>query len=108
MYHIRVRIHRWVIWWFYLGLVCGVVALVNILFRDLARTQEKVILIVGILHWVLGGIVCWTFEGIQIDASQRLPDRNQAERRDAVAKEWHPASDFILPGGRRSVLPSKY
>ena len=39
--HFGLRIHRWVIWWFCLGLVVGVVALVNILFRDFPRTQEK-------------------------------------------------------------------
>jgi H+/Cl- antiporter ClcA len=64
--HIHIRIHRWVLWWLYLGVVFGAVALVNIFFRDLTRTQDKVILVVGIVHWVLGGIVCWAFEGVRI------------------------------------------
>jgi len=59
VHHIHVRIHRWVVWWFYVGAVCGVTALVNILGRDLTRTQELIILIFGVLHWLLGGLVCW-------------------------------------------------
>jgi hypothetical protein len=34
--HIHLRIHHWVLWWFGVGIVCGVVALVNIFSRDLA------------------------------------------------------------------------
>ena len=106
MSHIHIRIHRWVIWWLCLGVVFGAIALVNILFRELTRSQDKVILIVGIVHWVLGGFVCWAFEGIKIAPAPRQeppqPDRTQATR------EWHSASDFILPGSRKSILPPRY
>jgi hypothetical protein len=64
--HIHVLIHRWVIWWLCLGVVVGAVALVNILFRDLTRTQDKVILVVGIMHRVLGGIVCRSEENVRL------------------------------------------
>ena len=50
---LSVRIHRWVLWWFYVGIACGAVALANIFFRDLTRTEEKVILGVGVLFWLL-------------------------------------------------------
>jgi hypothetical protein len=48
--HIQVRVHHWVLWWFYVGIVVGVVALMNILLRDLSPTQETVILMMGALH----------------------------------------------------------
>ena len=39
--HFRVRIRHWVAWWFYVGVVCGVIALVNILGRrSLAHTGK--------------------------------------------------------------------
>jgi hypothetical protein len=47
------RVHHWVLWWFYVGIACGVVALVNILFRELTRTQETVILAIGVFFG------CW-------------------------------------------------
>lgn len=106
MTHLHIRIHRWVIWWLSLGVVCGAVAMVNIFFRDLTRTQDKVILIVGVLHWVLGGMVCWAFDGIRIDAPP--PSKRIDAERPETEREWHSASDFLLPGGRKSILPPKY
>ena len=106
MSHIHIRIHRWVLWWLCLGVVFGAVALVNILFRDLTRTQDKVILVVGIVHWVLGGIVCWAFEGIKITAAPP-PERHPPARME-VEREWHSPSDFVLPGCQKSILPPRY
>ena len=104
--HIRVRIHRWVIWWLCLGIVFGAIALVNIFFRDLTRTQDKIILVIGVVHWVLGGVVCWAFDGIKVQAI-KPPERRQAAQVDE-AREWHSASEFVLPGGRKSILPPRY
>jgi hypothetical protein len=104
--HIHIRIHRWVIWWLCLGVACGAIALVNILFRELTRTQDKVILLVGIVHWVLGGMVCWAYEGIKISPVSP-PEQEHAAPVEA-ATEWHSASEFVLPGTRKSVLPPKY
>ncbi len=106
MNHIHIRIHRWVIWWLLLGVVVGAVALVNILFRDLTRTQDKVILVIGIMHWVLGGIVCWAYEGVRI-TTVPPPERHQVPRTEDT-REWHAASEFILPGGRKSFLPPRF
>ncbi len=106
MNHIHIRIHRWVIWWLCLGIVFGAIALVNILFRELTRTQDKVILLVGIVHWVLGGVVCWAFEGVKITpAPPREPEQPAGT---GAVKEWHSPSDFVQPGSRKSLLPPKY
>ena len=61
----HLHIHHWVVWWFYVGLVCGVVAMVNIFTRDLSRSQDHLILLVGIIFWVLGGVVSWAAKGIE-------------------------------------------
>jgi hypothetical protein len=94
-------------WWFYVGVVCGVVALINILGRsDLTRTQERIILLIGVVHWVLGGLVCYAFDAVRIveeGTAERLKREEPTRPRDAP--EWHPASDFILPGTRKRVLP---
>jgi hypothetical protein len=104
--HIHVRIHRWVVWWFYVGLVGGVVAVVNIVGRHLTRTEEETFIVLGVLHWFLGGFVCWALEGIQVQPPQ-LPEQNPPTRA-ASEMEWHPASDFVLPGGGKRLLPPKY
>jgi hypothetical protein len=104
--HIHVRIHRWVVWWVYVGLVGGVVALVNILGRHLTRTEEQTFIIFGVLHWFLGGFVCWALEGIQVQPAPQLPEQ-QPPARNSSGMEWHPASDFVLPGRGKRLLPPK-
>lgn len=103
---IRLRMQRWVMWWIYVGIVCGVVALVNILGRDLSRTQDKVILLVGIAHWVIGGLVCYACDAIRVEQSSEPKHREAAKQWEGT--EWHPASDFLLPGNKKSLLPPKY
>ena len=106
MAHIHIRIHRWVVWWLALGVLFGAIALVNILFRELSRTQDKIILAVGILHWVLGGVVCWAFEGVRVEIPPS-PGTHPSGLAHAD-REWHSASEFILPGGRKSLLPPRF
>ncbi len=100
----HVRIHRWVLWWFYVGVVCCVVAVINILGRDLSRTQEDVILLIGALHWLLGGLVCYACDAIRIEGLSQQP-KDKEPSRAWEPPEWHPPSDFLFPGSRKSLLP---
>ena len=68
-----VQVHRWVLWWFWLGVILGAIALANILLRDLPRTQEQILLGVGVIHWLLGGIVCYAVEGIRFEKPPVTP-----------------------------------
>jgi hypothetical protein len=65
------HVRRWVRWWFYVGIVCGAVALANIFFRHLTRGQEELILFLGVLHWLLGGLVCWAWDGIRVEKADQ-------------------------------------
>jgi hypothetical protein len=109
MVHIQLRIRRWVLWWIGLGVIMGAVALMNILARNLTRSQEDLILIVGMLHWILGGVVCWAFEGIRVEErslpSSHQPTPIQKPSAMAVEREWYSASTFLVPGGRKRLLP---
>ena len=107
MSHIHLRIHRWVVWWFYIGLIGGVVALVNILGRHLTRSEEETLVILGVVHWFLGGFICWALEGIQVQAPPEAAEYRPLAR-IAPEMEWHPASDFLLPGRGKRLLPPKY
>lgn len=70
------HVRRWVRWWFYVGVVCGAVALANIFFRSLTRAQDDAILFVGVMHWLLGGLVCWALDGIKVEkAHPRLAEK---------------------------------
>lgn len=108
--HIHVRVHRWVLWWFIVGVVLGAVALTNILLRDLSRAQERIILIIGALNWLLGGVICYGCGGIRIERPNERSGTADlvTEVRGGLQKEWHAASDFLLPGNRKSLLPPKY
>jgi hypothetical protein len=105
--HIHIKIRRWVLWWFYVGVVCGVVGVVNILTRDLTRVQEHLVLTVGVVHWVVGGLVCWASDAVRIHEVSPPAERHELTP-DVPAREWHPGSDFLLPGHRKSLLPPKY
>lgn len=109
--HIHVvRARRWVFWWFVVGVVCGTVAVANILGRDLTRTQERVILLLGVAHWVLGGIVCFAWDAIRISDSPeppRTPVENAPPRMEP-REAFYSASDFLVPGARKSLLPPGY
>ena len=105
---IHLRIQRWVMWWFYLGVICGAIALVNILGRQLTHAQEAILLAFGAAHWLLGGIVCWAFESVRVEAQRESsPESTQKPQYAAPEKEWHPASDFLLPGGSTMLLPPR-
>jgi len=105
--HVYVRIHHWVLWWFYLGVVGGAIALINILTRDLTRAQERVILVIGLLFWLLGGLVCHAYDGVQIETPRRQSTRNDRPEVEQQ-REWRPVSDFVLPGRRKDLLPPKH
>ena len=92
------------LWWFDVGLAIAAVALVNLPFLNLTRTQEQVIFIFCVLNWLLSGLVCWAYEGI--------PSGNHVQSQKPVQttavpteREWHSASEFRLPGGGRTLPP---
>jgi len=103
----QVRIHRWVLWWFYLGIICGAIALINILGRDLSPVQVKYVLALGVLHWLLGGVVCYCCGGVRIEP-QAQHRKKPGQPGASQLREWHSASEFLLPGNRKSLLPPKY
>lgn len=64
---IRLRVHHWVVWWFWLAVIFSGVSLLNVLVRNLTRPQDKVVAIVSALFWVIGGIFCYAVEGVQVE-----------------------------------------
>jgi hypothetical protein len=72
-----------------LGIAGGVVALLNILGRHLTRGTEDILLVLGIMHWFLGGLVCWALEGIQIHATQTRWARMQAIAAESLHVRLH-------------------
>jgi hypothetical protein len=102
--HIHVK--HWVLWWFYLGVLCGVIAMINIFFRDLSSEDIRLVLVFGVLHWVLGGVVCYCLDGVKIVQAAKL-SKAEAPHSDPQT-EWHSPSDFLLPGNRKSILPPRY
>ena len=105
--HVQIRVRRWVIWWLYVGVALGVIAIGNILARDLTHRQIRIALFVGVVHWVLGGLICYVLDAVRIE-QKAPPPRAKEVGGIAPEKEWHSASDFLLPGGGKSVLPPRY
>lgn len=104
--HMNLRVHHWVIWWFGFGIVCGAVEAVNILADNLTRTGDKIALILGLMFWTLGGLVCYALDGIQVErTTESRTDNHPAHA--AGTMEWHPASDFLLPGDHHTILPPR-
>lgn len=96
-----VRVHRWVAWWFFLGVFGGIVGLVNIFVLDLTRYQERVILLIGIVHWLLGAIVCWAWEGVKLGPSkQKSPAHGQPANSVAQEEEQNIAVELLTHRNR--------
>jgi hypothetical protein len=106
--HFHVRIRHWVAWWFYVGVVCGVIALVNILGRNLSPTQKDIVLIVGALFWLLGGLACYGYDGVRIEMPPKSSGIAAGPETSRQQMEWHFASEFVLPGNRKNILPPRY
>jgi hypothetical protein len=103
--HIHVRIQHWVLWWFSVGVVVGAIALTNILLRDLSRSQERAILLIGVLNWLLGGIVCYGYDGIRIEKPGR-PGQIERLGRPRNADASGMASGVRFCSARQSQEPS--
>jgi hypothetical protein len=86
--------------------ICGAIAVVNILAHNLTHTEDQILIILGVSHWLLGGMVCWAFEGVRVEPPPSEPISPSAQ--NTPATEFHPASDFLLPGSRRNVLPWRH
>jgi len=106
---IKARIQRWVIWWFYVGVICGIIVFANILMDNFTVFQERFLLAVGAAFWLLGGFVCWAYDAVDVETSapteSATPDKPAATTPET---EWHPASDFLLPGRKKSLLPWRH
>ena len=102
-----IRFRPWVVWWFCLGVIGGVVALVNIFFMDLTRTEERVILFLGVVHWLLGALVCWAWESVKLErnhpiryaAARTVTDVGQESGRNVAFQHYGQMSP------RRSSVP---
>ncbi len=92
MLHVR----RWVVWWFYVGVVCGVVALANIFFRHFTRTEDEVILLLGVLHWILGGLVCWAWEGVTLEKPVQGQETQKMGQAGLETEKKRIASELLL------------
>ena len=81
--HFHVRIQHWVLVWFYVGIACGVIALINILFRDLSPADIRLALIFGVLNWALLGVVCYCLDGVKIEKPPQPPLKTRDTASDA-------------------------
>jgi hypothetical protein len=103
-YHVHLR--PWVRSWIYVGIVCGIVAVVNILFRDLSGLQIAMIIAMGALFWSMVGIAAWGYGGIRIVPAP--PVSRTPETLTPPQQEWHAASDFLYPGAGKALLPPRH
>src|SRR5437764_5600755 len=102
---VRLRFHRWVIWWLVVGIIGGAIAITNLLAHHVTAAEDRILILMGAAHWVLGGIVCWAFEGVKMESAPESSSPAIENSRDSgAATEYHPASDFLLPGRRQSLL----
>ncbi len=98
------RVRRWVLWWIYVSIACGIAAMSKILFQDLTRAQEHILLFVGIMNWILGGLICWALGGVRVQTFKPVSGGNPSQD-DSEDHEWHSASDFLIPGTKHIFLP---
>ncbi len=84
---VHIRLSRWVVRWFWSSVGLGAIAIANMIGRDLTRRQDRNILMLGIVNWVLGGLICFALDAVRIQSAAR--------------EDGHEASDFHFAGKRR-------
>lgn len=102
-----IHVRRWVRWWFYVGVVCGAVALANIFLRELTRAQDEIILFLGVVFWILGGLVCWALDGIKVEHSP-APRRPNEPPQPIQPKEPAALAEDLMLRCRLSPSPSEH
>jgi hypothetical protein len=103
-FHLRVR--RWVFDWFVIGVVCGIVVLVNVFFRKPSADDVALSLFFGGLYWVIGGIICYGLEGVKFEPPHAV-EHGETIMTTADQRQYHCASDFVLPGNSRHLFPRR-
>ena len=99
----KIHLHRWVVWWFWLGVLGGAIALPNIIFRHLTHLQETVILLFGVVHWLFGGFVCWAWEAVKIEPEHTTEPGGQKHDK---AEEGEPdVLSELIAHRNRKVFP---
>ncbi len=98
------RVPRWVVWWFEVGLVIGIIAFANISLHNLKDSEARWIVFICVVNWFLSGLICWGCENIQ--AGNAPPPQKPKQSTSVPEKrEWHSASEFRLPGSGKTLLP---
>lgn len=111
--HVHIRVHHGVLVWFYVGVVCGAIALANILGRNLSPAAVKWILVIGALHWLIGGILCYEWDAVRIETPHREARTDHVQGKTGKTRlvphtERHYASEFVLPGSGKHLFHPKY
>ena len=105
---LHLRVHHWVFDWFVIGVICGAVVLVNVVFRKPSADDIALSLFFGGLYWIIGGVVCYVLEAVRFEPPQHAERETLRRPELADQREYHYASDFVLPGNRRSLLPWRH
>lgn len=105
---LHLRIHRWVFDWFVIGVICGIVVLVNVFFRKPSADDLALSLFFGCLYWLIGGVICYVLEAVKLEPPAHVERTPQFAKNLGEQREYHCASDFVLPGSRRSLLPWRH
>ncbi len=95
---IHVHMHHWVKVWILVGIICGAVAVANIFSRHLTDTQVDWILAVGVLNWVVGGLICYLWDAVEIyipSRSRRLSPRGESRYGSGLVAHDH--HEHMLP-----------
>jgi hypothetical protein len=103
--HIHLRIQRWVVWWFSVGAIVGAIMVINIVGRQFTHAQEVFVVSLGVIHWLLGGLVCYSLGGVTVIEPPPAPEVSKAQPVRREEKEWHSASEFVQPGSHKHFLP---
>jgi hypothetical protein len=99
------RSHRWVLWWFEVGLGIAVVTLPNLPYLNLTRSEERLLFILCAVHWLLAGLICWAFADMKSAVVWAQPPKAAPFANVPEEREWHPASEFRLPGSVKILVP---
>lgn len=64
--------------------------------------MEKVLLAIGIVHWLFGGVICWAWEGIKLQQGNQLSALAGETTHEAVEPQEDMLTELIAHQNRRT------
>ena len=101
--HIHLRVHPWVVWWFVIGAIIGLVVAVNMIGRHLTERSDALLVSLGVIQFSLMAAYSSTSFGILFVFIFKICSLRPVRRRLLLAAEEDTVRDTAATSGEPAL-----